>query len=66
MPNYLLPPSLPPALLCPALPARPLPQELIAWNFQGKLLVTGTPLQNNVRELWALLHFLHPERFPNR
>ena len=30
---------------------------------QGKLLLTGTPLQNNLHELWALLHFLHPEVF---
>ena len=30
---------------------------------QGKLLLTGTPLQNNLHELWALLHYLHPEVF---
>ena len=30
---------------------------------QRKLLLTGTPLQNNLHELWALLHFLHPEMF---
>ena len=30
---------------------------------QRKLLLTGTPLQNNLHELWALLHFLHPELF---
>ena len=28
-----------------------------------RLLITGTPLQNNLRELWALLHFLLPEMF---
>lgn len=21
--------------------------------------------QNNIKELWALLHFLHPEKFPD-
>lgn len=29
----------------------------------NRLLVTGTPLQNSVRELWALLHFLNPDFF---
>ncbi|KAI3380727.1 hypothetical protein SNEBB_001549 [Seison nebaliae] len=28
-----------------------------------RLLVTGTPLQNNLHELWALLNFLLPEIF---
>ena len=28
-----------------------------------KLLITGTPLQNNLHELWALLNFLLPEVF---
>lgn len=28
-----------------------------------RLIITGTPLQNNLRELWALLHFLSPELF---
>lgn len=28
-----------------------------------RLLVTGTPLQNNLHELWALLNFLFPEMF---
>ncbi|PRW57711.1 CHROMATIN REMODELING 5 isoform A [Chlorella sorokiniana] len=40
-------------------------KELIQWSFKNKLLVTGTPLQNNIKELWALLHFLHPEKFPD-
>eukprot|EP00899_Mesostigma_viride_P019188 jgi/Mesvir1/27270/Mv07105-RA.2 len=29
----------------------------------GRLLLTGTPLQNNVHELWALLNCLFPELF---
>mmetsp|Transcript_29170 Transcript_29170/g.56796 ORF Transcript_29170/g.56796 Transcript_29170/m.56796 type:complete len:1721 (-) Transcript_29170:714-5876(-) len=27
------------------------------------LLLTGTPLQNNLRELWSMLYYLHPETF---
>ncbi|CAG9463301.1 unnamed protein product [Pedinophyceae sp. YPF-701] len=30
-----------------------------------RMLITGTPLQNNLRELWALLNFLVPEVFTN-
>ncbi|KAK8817052.1 hypothetical protein WA556_002950, partial [Blastocystis sp. ATCC 50177/Nand II] len=32
-------------------------------EFGCKLLLTGTPLQNNTEELWSLLNFLQPERF---
>eukprot|EP00736_Rhodelphis_marinus_P006436 Rmarinus@m.16471 len=30
---------------------------------QNRLLLTGTPLQNNLHELWALLNFLLPDIF---
>lgn len=30
---------------------------------QNRLLITGTPLQNNLHELWALLNFLMPDLF---
>ena len=33
-------------------------QELLGFSFRNKLLVTGTPLQNSLKELWALLQFL--------
>jgi SNF2 family DNA or RNA helicase len=40
-------------------------RELSTWQFKNKLLVTGTPLQNSIKELWALLHFLDSFRFPS-
>jgi len=30
-----------------------------------RLLITGTPLQNSIKELWSLLSFLEPEKFSN-
>ena len=33
------------------------------FNSQNRLLLTGTPLQNNLHELWALLNFLTPTIF---
>jgi len=34
-----------------------------AMHSKYRLLITGTPLQNNMHELWALLNFLLPELF---
>ncbi|CAB4062729.1 CHD1 [Lepeophtheirus salmonis] len=28
-----------------------------------RLLITGTPLQNSLKELWSLLHFIMPDKF---
>jgi len=33
------------------------------FNSAYRLLITGTPLQNNLHELWALLNFLMPDIF---
>ena len=38
-------------------------KELMTYNSANRLLLTGTPLQNNMAELWSLLHFLLPEVF---
>ncbi|CCC05487.1 hypothetical protein SMACR_09284 [Sordaria macrospora] len=35
-------------------------QTLLGFNTQARLLLTGTPLQNNLTELWSLLYFLAP------
>ena len=41
-------------------------QTLINFNTQRRLLLSGTPLQNNLMELWSLLHFLMPYIFRSR
>jgi SWI/SNF-related matrix-associated actin-dependent regulator of chromatin subfamily A member 5 len=38
-------------------------QTVRSFRTANRLLLTGTPLQNNLRELWALLNFLLPDIF---
>ena len=38
-------------------------RELKQYHSANRLLLTGTPLQNNLSELWSLLNFLLPEIF---
>ncbi|KAF9582637.1 hypothetical protein BGW38_010946 [Lunasporangiospora selenospora] len=40
-----------------------LAQIIRTFNSKNRLLITGTPLQNNLHELWALLNFLLPDVF---
>ncbi|XP_067933470.1 chromodomain-helicase-DNA-binding protein 8-like [Watersipora subatra] len=38
-------------------------EGLRCFELEHKVLLSGTPLQNNVEELFSLLHFLEPEQF---
>ncbi|CAI9734305.1 helicase domino-like [Octopus vulgaris] len=38
-------------------------QTLLNFQSQRRLLLTGTPLQNSLMELWSLMHFLMPNVF---
>jgi hypothetical protein len=44
----------------PTSPLLPSPQDLNRFSFQHRLLLTGTPLQNSLDELFFLMHFLDP------
>jgi chromatin-remodeling ATPase INO80 len=38
-------------------------KTLLGFSCRNRLLLTGTPIQNNMQELWALLHFIMPTLF---
>ncbi|EPY53149.1 SNF2 family helicase Ino80 [Schizosaccharomyces cryophilus OY26] len=38
-------------------------KSLLAFKCRNRLLLTGTPIQNTMQELWALLHFIMPTLF---
>ncbi|KAN0022513.1 hypothetical protein ACTFIU_004707 [Dictyostelium citrinum] len=38
-------------------------KTLMSFNCRNRLLLTGTPIQNSMAELWALLHFIMPTFF---
>ena len=38
-------------------------QTLLRFHARRRILLTGTPLQNNLMELWSLMHFLMPKVF---
>ncbi|KAF3941817.1 hypothetical protein ABW19_dt0207870 [Dactylella cylindrospora] len=41
-------------------------QALQSISAEYRLILTGTPIQNNLFELWSLVHWLYPEVFTNR
>ena len=38
-------------------------RALKSYDAANRLLLTGTPLQNNLAELWSLLNFILPDIF---
>jgi hypothetical protein len=46
-------------------PIYPLASIRHKWQVEHTHLLSGTPLQNNTSELWALLFFLDPALFPS-
>lgn len=36
------------------------------YGYQHRILMTGTPLQNNTSELWSLLNFIEPAKFADQ
>jgi SNF2 family DNA or RNA helicase len=37
----------------------------LQYGFQSRVLMSGTPLQNDLTELWTLLNFIEPAKFPD-
>lgn len=38
-------------------------KSLINFDTNHRVFITGTPLQNSLKELWSLLHFIMPNKF---
>lgn len=37
-------------------------KSLVDFDTNHRMLITGTPLQNSLKELWSLLHFIMPDK----
>lgn len=37
-------------------------KTMMEFKSNHRLLITGTPLQNSLKELWSLLHFIMPDK----
>jgi len=46
-------------------PGSQLFKALKKFQMEQYVLLTGTPIQNNIAELWTMLHFLDPTKFPS-
>jgi hypothetical protein len=52
--------------VCPSVsPQSKLEEALTRLNVSMRVLLTGTPIQNHLKELFALLRFLDPQKFPD-
>ena len=40
-------------------------KAILALNYDWLLMLTGTPIQNNVKDLFGLMHVLAPKEYPN-
>jgi len=58
-------PDEPPLAWAPSHHIRQIGQMLRGLKLEHRVLLTGTPLQNNLEELWSLLNFIHPAGFPS-
>jgi hypothetical protein len=41
-------------------------KSLLGFQCRNRILLTGTPVQNSMAELWALLHFIMPQLFDSQ
>jgi len=47
-------------------PESTLTRQLKQFKVEHRILLTGTPLQNNIQELWTLFNFINPQKFSSQ